>query len=147
MSSFFDDWPALASWPLAIARFQTDWFDTLANTNEVLSQRIPILAQSLVYPASTDLGELSRMVTEKVDALGRSGLAGNTAATRIRRAAEANARALGHLSGGGWLSPLEWFTMFERNVDIAATLISLPTTILAPVRARVASNARRLKRR
>lgn len=121
----------LMVWPWTLAKVASDWVDTMANAGRVIDARTPILAAAF-------------MVSEKANALGRSERSVKAAQSVIRQASEANARALGHVSGGGVLSLAEWTRVFERNLEIAATLASLLAADLLPVQSRAKANARRL---
>lgn len=87
------------------------------------------------------------MVSEKTNAFGRSGQSVAIAQASLRRASEANARALGKLSDGQFLGFAEWSGIIERNLGIAATLFALPTNALVPVHSRATANSRRLRPR
>lgn len=134
-------------WPLQAARLGSDWMETMAATGRVISARLPTIASAMQNPLAADHGELNLMVSEKVGAFNLSGDAINAAGAVVRRAADANARALGRMAGGGVLWPMEWMKLAEGNLAAAAALAALPAATLAPVHKRVTANDRRLEGR
>ncbi len=131
-------------WPLQAARLGSDWMETLAATQRVITARLPTIASAMQNPFTADHGELNLMVTEKVGALRSSGRAVDEAGAVLRRAADANARAFGRMAGGGVLWPADWMRLAEGNLAAAAALAALPAATLAPVHKRVTANDRRL---
>lgn len=137
---------ALWTLPWSMAKLTADWTETMLSARDVIDARVPKIAEAWINPIAADHRELSRMVTEKMDAFGQSHRAATKAHSSLVRASEANARALGRLSGGELLSFGEWFKIVERNFEIATALAVLPATALAPIHARVRANARRLSK-
>lgn len=146
MASAIENGMALWMWPVTVAKLASDWMETMTSARSVIDVRMPLIAAAATNPLFTDHGELACMVSEKTRAFGQSQRSILTAQEKVRRAAEANVRAFGHLSGGGWLGFSEWTKVLERNLEIATTLALLPTAALAPVHAKVTTNARRLRR-
>lgn len=133
-------------WPLEAAKAATHIYEVAVATQSVLAARLPILSGAMSDPLTADHRELSLMLSEKVDAFGRSQRSVAQANEKIRRTAERNARDLGHLAGGGLLGPGDWMKMAERNIALGAALLALPMEALAPVHKGVTANARRLDR-
>lgn len=135
---------ALWLWPLQAMRLGSDWMETMAATGRVISARLPTIASAMQNPMAADHRELNLMVSEKVGAFGLSGDAINATGAVMRRAGDANARALGRMAGGGVLWPADWLKLAEGNLAAVAALAALPTAALAPVHKRVTANDRRL---
>lgn len=133
-------------WPLHAARLGSDWMETMLATQRVISARLPTIASAMQNPLAADHVELNRMVSEKVSAFGQSGRSVQTAGAVVRQAADANARALGRMAGGGMLWPAEWMALAEGNLAAMAAMAALPAAALAPVHSRVTANDRRLRR-
>jgi hypothetical protein len=133
-------------WPFEAAQTAVRLMETAVATQSVLAVRLPIISAAASNPFSADHRELSLMVSEKVDAFGRSGRSVANASGVVQRAAAANARDFGRASGGSVLTPMDWLVIFERNILIATTLMSLPMQSLAPVHKGVTANAKRLRR-
>lgn len=146
MASAFENGMALWMWPLTAAQLAHDWAETMTRAQSVIDARIPIISAAWGNPFTADKRELTQMVTEKTSAYRQSQRLINSAQHKVRRASQANARAFGRLSGGGWLGWSEWKQIVERNLEVAATLAMLPTTALAPIHSKVTANARRLGR-
>jgi hypothetical protein len=144
MASAIENGMTLWMWPLTAARLASDWAETLTSAQTVVDARMPMISAAWTNPFTANHNELTRMVTEKTSAFGASQKSISSAQETVRRATEANARALGRLSGGGWLGWSEWTKILERNLEIATTLAMLPTTALAPIHSKATANARRL---
>lgn len=144
MTSAIKNGMALWMWPLTAARLVSDWAETMTSARSVVDARMPMIAAAWTRPSTADNRELTCMVTEKTSAFGASQRSISSAQETVRRASEANARALGRLSGGGWLGWSEWMKIAERNLEIMTTLTMLPTAALAPVHSTATANARRL---
>ena len=132
-------------WPLEMAQLATHMMETAVATQSVLAVRLPMISQAAADPFGADHRELSLMVSEKIDAFGRSGRSVAKASGAMRRAAEANRRDLDRALWGGLLAQMAWIALFERNLLIAASLLTLPMQALAPVHKGVTGNARRLR--
>jgi hypothetical protein len=132
-------------WPWEAAQVATRIVETMVATQTVLAARLPMMSAAMANPLDADYRELSLMVSEKVDAFGRSGRSVSKAGAAVQRAAQANARDFGRLGGSGFL-PTDWLPLFERNMVMAATLMTLPMEALAPIHKGVTANARRLRR-
>lgn len=146
MASAIENGMALWMWPFTAAQLASDWVETVTSARNVIDARTSIICSAWANPLTADHCELTRMVTEKSAAFGQSHRSISSASDKVRRASEANARALGRLSGGGWLGWSEWAQVVERNLEIATTLAMLPTTALTPIHSKVTANARRLTR-
>jgi len=132
-------------WPWEAAQIASRLVETAVATQTVLAARLPMISAAMANPLDADHRELSLMVSEKVEAFGRSGRSLSKAGKAVQHAANANARDLTRLGGGGFL-PADWMAVFERNMLMAATLMTLPMEALAPIHKGVTSNARRLRR-
>lgn len=132
-------------WPLEAAQLGVHWAETLVASQNVIAARLPVIGAALADPLRADHRELSRMVTEKGRAFGRSGRTANAAFETLRRSSHANARDMGRFSGGDMLWPADWLRIFERNLAAGMALAALPGEALAPVHKRATANARRLK--
>lgn len=146
MASAIENSLALWMWPMTATKFATDWFETLTSAQTVVDARLPMIAAAWTNPFTADYRELMRMTTEKSAAFGRSQRPVAAAQDKVRRAGEANARALETLSRGRGLGLGEWASLFGRNLEIMATLAVLPVAVLAPIHATATANARRLGR-
>lgn len=144
MTSAIENGLAIWMWPLTAAQLTRDWFETMTSARSVIDARMPMISAAWTNPLTADYRELIRMVTEKTSAFGQSQKSIETAQSKVRHASEANARALGRVSGGGWLGLSEWTQILERNLEIAGTLAMLPTAALAPIHSKATANARRL---
>ena len=146
MASAIENGMTLWMWPLMATQLAYDWAETMTSAQSVIDARMPVISVAWANPFTADYRELARIVTEKTSAFGQSQQTISAAQGKVRRAGEANARALGRLSGGGWLGWSEWKQVVERNLEIATTLAMLPTTALAPIPSKATANARRLSR-
>ena len=133
-------------WPLQAARLGGAWAETMLAAQRVVAARMPTIASAMQDPLRADHAELNLMVSEKVGAFQLSGQAVNTANAVVRRAADANARALGRMAGGGVLWPADWMMLAEGNWAAFSAMAALPAAALAPVHKRVTANDRRLRR-
>lgn len=133
-------------WPLSAARLGSQWAETMLATQRVIAARLPTIASAMQNPMAADHAELGLMVSEKVGAFRSSGEAVTSAGAVVRRAADANARALGRMAGGGMLWPADWMRLAEGNIAAASAMAALPAATLAPVHKKVTANDRRLRR-
>jgi hypothetical protein len=140
------DMAVLWTWPLEMWRFGTAMMETMTGAQRVISARLPVIAEAMRDPLSADHRELTRMVSEKVTAFGVSGRSAVAAGETVRRAATANAQAMGRLAGGGMLWFDDWMRLAQGNIAAAAALTTLPATALAPLHAGVKANDKRLRR-
>ena len=118
--------------------------ETAQNTVSVLAKRLPMISEAFASPFTADYEELGRLVPEKLAAFEGSGKAASNAGRKLRSAMNDQAAALGKLTGRGWLSPVEWWQIAERNAAIASSLVVLPGEMLAPYQKGVSANAKRL---
>lgn len=132
-------------WPWEAARIASRLVETAVATQTVLAARLPMISAAMANPFEADHREMSLMLSEKVEAFGRSGRSVSKAGATVQRVANANARDLTRLGGGG-LSATDWMALFERNMAMATALMTLPMDALAPIHKGVTSNARRLRR-
>ena len=139
-ANFFNPYTAMADlWQAGLKMNET-----LLHTHSVLNPRTPILWSAFLSPMTADYRELQLMVTEKVDAFGRSARYGSRGAQAFKSAIDANTRDFGRLSAGTMLWRTDWLTIMERTMAAATALFALPGRVVAPVHTRVAANARRL---
>lgn len=136
---------ALWFWPLEAAQMTMRLLETAVATQSVLAQRLPMLSDAVCNPAAADRRELSLMVSEKVDAFGRAQRSVARTGVTARKTAQRNAEAMSDLAAGGFVGAAAWTAIFERNMALAAALMTLPMQALAPVHAAVTANARRLQ--
>ena len=141
-----DDRSALWLWPWTIAQANRAWLETLVAAPAVIAARMPAIAEAVQNPLTADTRELSRMVTEKADAFGRSQRSLTSASQKFQTASKENARDLAKLSGGGIFDPTICMRIFERNISACAALLSLPREAIAPIHKKATRNARRLGR-
>lgn len=137
----------LWNWPLATARLAEVWMDTVTSAQQVVDARMPMIASAWALPLASDHQEIERMFAEKMATLARSQRSILAAQEKVSRSTVANMRALCRLAGAWWLGVGEWTKLFDRNMEIAATLSALPEAALAPVWATVKANQRRLGKR
>ncbi|WCM26754.1 hypothetical protein NDN01_22595 [Sphingomonas sp. QA11] len=141
-SSVLDLW----LWPLEAARTAVGVAETFSNAQAVIAKRTPKITSAMRDPLNADSRELTRMVTEKVDAFGRSGKILTDGQGKIQAALSAQAKDLGRFAGGEIFGPADWMRIANRNVELWSAMVNLPGASLHPVRTRVSKNARRLKR-
>jgi hypothetical protein len=150
MARWTSDWFNLWTAPLEWARTGAAVMETAVNAQAVIAARMPIIAGAMLSPWTAapwtaEGRELGLMVSEKIDAVGRS--AGSRSGKRLRAALNGQAAAMGRLGGGSWFGPADWFAMAERSTAIAAAMIALPGEMWQPFHTGAAANARRLGRR
>ncbi|UAK25500.1 hypothetical protein [Sphingomonas nostoxanthinifaciens] len=146
MANIMDDMLTLWTWPLQAAKFGSDLVESSFASQRVIAARLPTIGAALQNPFATDHVELSRMVTEKVEAFGASGRSLAATSTKVRRASAANARALGRIASGGLLWPQDWARLAQQNLAAMADVMTAPAAALAPIRKGVTANDRRLSR-
>jgi len=139
------DFYKLWFWPWEAAQMNIKLVETLMASQSVIAARLPMIGAAMSDPINANYRELSRMVTEKGQAFGRSGRSVSSAMETVRRSSQANARDLGRLSGSGLLTPADWSQKTERRMAPVMHWTSLPAESLAPVHKRATANARRLK--
>ncbi len=132
-------------WPWELVRANLALAETMIAAPGVVAARLPTIGEAIANPWTADHRELNLMVTEKVDAFGLSHASVTSAARKLKAVSEANARDLGRLSGGMPLWPADWIRIAERNLDLVATLASLPGRAVAPIHRTATANARRLR--
>ena len=147
MASMTQNIWTLWSWPLLAGRWASDWAEMAASSQRVIATRLPMIATAFATPLLADHRELTRMVSEKVDAFGTSQGRAAGAMKQVTRASTANARAAGRVAGGGLIGPVEWMTLVEVNVAAMAAMVLMPTGMLAPLHRGATANDRRLGRR
>lgn len=141
------DVSAIWFWPWTMAQTNMALFETFIEVPTVLGARLPMTSNAMQNPWTSDSRELTRMVTEKTSAFGRSQRTLSSTADKLQTAAEGNARDLGKITGGGMLWPSDYVRMAERNLSAWAALATFPGEALAPIHKGVTANARRLGRR
>ena len=139
-----DDVSAIWLWPWTAMQTNLAWFEAMASVPSVLDARMPMISDAMRTPWAADTIELTRMVTEKTDAFGRSHKSLSSAARKLQTAAEGNARDLGKITGGGIMWPTDYMRMAERNIGALAALATFPDEALAPIHKGVTANAKRL---
>ena len=139
MDSVFALWAA----PWRGLHLYQDAWETTLGSQRVISARLPTIHAAVQTPLLADYGELARMVTEKVSAFGSAARAAKLAGELAHRVSGANARALGRLTGGGFLTPPDWLSLFEDNLAVVAAFATLPATMLAPIHRTVRANEQR----
>ncbi len=145
MSRIADDGLTLWMWPWAMADLAQKWTATMWSSAEVIAVRLPIIADAWREPSDGNRRELSRMVTEKVEAITlshrslepahRAGAQAFTAWFRLVEGAMA-----GNFPGAGATARLA-----QANLALAAAWTSAPGAALAPIQRSAAKNARRLR--
>lgn len=146
MPSMSENAVTVWNWPLASAQWGRDMAEMMLGAQRVVAARMPTILSAMQNPIAADHAELKRMVSEKVGAFNASGRSVAAAGDAVHRAADANARALGRIAGGGVLWPQDWMRLAERNLAALAALAALPTTTLAPLQSGVRANDKRLRR-
>jgi hypothetical protein len=121
--------------------------ETAIATQSVLAAGLPMIMEAIADPIGADHRELAQMVTEKVSAFSDSHEALTAAGKAMHRTGGINAAAFCRLAGGGMIDPTEWTSILERNLALAAVLMSLPMQAMAPLHSGVTANARRLRKR
>lgn len=142
--SAYSDTVAVWFWPLDAIRVASDLTDTLLGAQQVVTARLPKIAQAIQTPWAADRPELSRMLNEKAAAFSSSGRAAEAAGLIVCTAAQANVRIIEKLARGSWLWPTDWIDVAKQNLAATAALLTLPAATLAPVRDTVSANKRRL---
>jgi hypothetical protein len=139
-ASWLDLWTA----PLTALATGKALAETAIATNGVITKRVPMILEAFASPVSAKHSELALMGTEKVKAFKVSSKAAREGSRTLKAAFNGQAAAAGRLSGSGWLSPMDWWGIAERNMTICSTLWSLPGEMLAPYHQAVTANAKRL---
>jgi hypothetical protein len=137
----------LWSWPMDAMRLWSDTADTMLGAQRVISLRWPTVMTAMLDPLSADHREINRMVSEKVTAFQSSGRSIAEAGGTMKRAMNANTQAAQRLSRGDLLWFDDWIRLSEANVAAMTAAMAAPALALAPIKRRVASNDRRLRRR
>jgi hypothetical protein len=145
MADRTSDWFSLWTAPLELARTAMALGETAVHSQSVIAARMPTLFAAFQNPWAADHRELALMVSEKVGAASRSARSASASAATLRRAMNGQAAALGRIGGGDLLTPIDWWGIAERNMTIAASLITLPGAMLKPFHAGVTANAKRLR--
>jgi hypothetical protein len=138
------DWTSIWTAPLEFTRTAIAAGETAMHAQAVIAARTPTLWAAAWNPWTADYRELGLMVSEKVGAARRSARSASASQATMRRAMNGQAAALKQVSGGGFLTPFDWWAVAERNMTIAASLIMLPGEMLKPFHAGVTANAKRL---
>lgn len=115
------------------------------NAHLVIGARLPIVASALAIPERADVGELTRMVTEKIDAYGRSGNRFARSLLSVNGALVQQAYDVSLISSNGSFDITAWLPITHQALHICSMLSRLPGEILQPIRVRTAANARRLR--
>lgn len=131
-------------WPFVMAKFTSDWTETMTSAVDVIATRLPVIYHAWLQPFQSDHQELSRMVTEKFDAFTLSHRSIDQARRRMQRHIDANSSTVLKATTGTMPGLDEWSEMLHRNMEIAAAFVNLPGQALAPVHARATANMRRL---
>jgi hypothetical protein len=139
----FNPW----SWPIDAVRFWSDAADTAAGAQRVISLRWPTLMAAMLDPFSADHREIGLMVSEKVSAFRASGRSMADAGSTVNRAMKANTQAAQRIFRGEVLWPDDWMRLSEANLAAMTATMAAPALALAPIKRRVTSNDRRLRRK
>ena len=119
--------------------------ETMLAANVVVASRMATIAAAVHDPLAADGAELSRMVTEKLDAFGQAGASLARDAGAMGADMVSAAYVLGALSTGGFGAVehgRRWSSSIARATHRA---MGAPGRALAPVHARATDNAERLR--
>tara|TARA_R110000868_G_scaffold411785_1_gene710617 strand:- start:107306 stop:107749 length:444 start_codon:yes stop_codon:yes gene_type:complete len=141
----FEHLTALWTWPFQVMQANIALAETAMGIPTILAARLPMIGAAMFNPWTANHRELTLMVSEKTKAFGQSHRHFERSANLFRSATEANARALGNASMAR-MGPAEMFSLAEKNLAAAASLINLPSNSIAPIHKRVSGNAKRLSK-
>ena len=132
--------------------------ETLEASAQVIARRLAILGEAMVDPARADHAELSRMGTEKVEAMAAStgalALTRQTCQIAGREAAESTAHVqrLSRADSLDQVAALQvrwgfdlWNRALSDCLSLTQSLMTTQARALSPIRRTAMANARRLK--
>ncbi len=94
-----NDLSAIWLWPWTMAKANLALLETMTGVPDVIAARLPTITDAMQNPRAANPGELTRMVTEKTAAFGRSHRSLSSAARKIQAATGAT-RAISVRSPG-----------------------------------------------
>jgi hypothetical protein len=140
-STWFDLWAA----PMEMAATAQAFAETAIGAQAVIAKRTPMIFEAFTSPWTANLPELALMVSEKSVAFEASARSATARGKALNKAVSGQVAALGRLGSGGWLTPMDWWGIAERNLEVCTAMMALPGEMLAPYHKGVTGNARRLK--
>jgi hypothetical protein len=137
-------WLDLWTAPMRMAATAHAIAETAAGAQAVIAKRTPMIFQAFTSPWTADIPELTLMVSEKVSAFNASTRSMAAGGETLNKAIDGQVSAMRRLGSTGWLSPMGWWDVAERNLTVVSALMTLPGDVLAPYHKGVTANARRL---
>ncbi len=137
-------WLDLLMAPLELARTAGAYAETVVDAQAVIAKRTPMIWEAFTSPWTADLPEMALMVSEKAKALDSTARTVATRSASLNNAVNAQLAAVQRLGRTGWMSPMDWWGVAERNLAVCEALIALPGEMLAPYHKGVTANAKRL---
>ncbi len=126
--------------------------ETAKASGEVVSARAPMIGAALSAPWDADLGELNRMIPEKVEAFSAAGSAVMRGWWAMQAAWLAEAQAIGAAMARGRM-PTAGEMAVSASRSSTTALVMMESAVrtgsqaLAPVHRKAVGNARRLRKR
>ncbi len=121
--------------------------ETAQASRKVLESRSRMIQAAIADPMRADHAELGRMVTEKVAAFGRAGVAATGDVLAIQASLQSNwSHAMSLMLSGRLPTAADANAMAARSSNAVTRSIAVAGKALAPVHRTATGNARRLKR-
>jgi len=148
----FDSWLKLLGAASEVNRAATRTTETMAAAGAVVASRSAIIGEAFRTPLAADLGEMARMVPEKVEAFSMAGLALMQAAQAFQIGLIEEASHIGREAMRGRpLTPGGATALATRGAAYAIDAMTrgarAGTAVITPIHAKATANARRLRRR
>lgn len=145
MTSSLTDAYSLMMWPFTQTQNNRDWVNMMQDAQRVMTARMPTLWQAFLAPWQADYREIGLMFSEKSAAFGQSSNAIKAAGRKMDVAGKTQQNAFNKARSGQMVTFFDLWKIYEHNMTAMASLASLPTAVLKPVKAKVSANARRLR--
>lgn len=148
----FENWMRLTAAAIDVNRAGMRASETLSASGAVVADRAEIIGEALRWPLGADIGEMSRMVPEKVEAFSQAALALMSEMTVLQLGFLAEVQHIGLLAMRGRAPTMaEVQALTSRSAAYALRTVERSaksgSTVIAPIHAKATANARRLKRR
>jgi len=122
--------------------------ETLLAANAVVGQRSRTIDAAMRNPLAADIGELGRMLPEKMAAFGKAGEAIARDWATMHEGMLAQGRDMMSLYASGWPPNMTTLArMTERNARLTLQMSMASGRALAPIHRTATANERRLKKR
>jgi hypothetical protein len=146
----FSTWSRMMTAALAIQRIALRSAETLTGSWDVIHVRLGIINDAGRSPCNADVGELSRMIPEKLDAFGRSGQSVMLDLTKMHAEWWSQAQRAGQLFVSGRTLTLSDAARLagrvqEYGLSSVDAAVRMNRAALAPVHRAAMNNARHLR--